>query len=92
MIGVRVFLRFKTTDCKKDLGTVFKQMNKDTKQLFGDLLETNKMRKHRLKLADRIVGDEKEKENNYLKLLKSKITPTTEGMRSLLQPFINTSF
>ncbi|XP_060835698.1 mitochondrial genome maintenance exonuclease 1-like [Rhopalosiphum padi] len=78
MIGIRSSLRFKTTDCKKSLGTVFKQMNKDTKQLFGDLLETNKTRKHRMKLAEKIVGDEKEKENNYLNRLKSKIKPTAE--------------
>lgn len=76
-------LRFKTTDCKKDLGTVFKKMNKDTKLLFGDLLETNKTRKHRLKLADKIVGNEKEKENN-LNRLKSHIKPTMEGTRNLL--------
>lgn len=84
MIGLRASLRFKTTDCKKDLGTVFKQMNRDTKQLFGDLLETSTTRKHRLKLAEKIVGDEKEKENNYLNRLKSKIKPTTEGTRNLL--------
>jgi len=84
MIGIRTLLRFKTTDCKKDLGTVFKKMNKDTKQLFGDLLETNKTRKHRLKLADKIVGDEKEKENNYLNRLKSQIKPTMEGTRNSL--------
>jgi hypothetical protein len=83
MIGIRSSLRFKTTDCKKSLGTLFKQMNKDTKQLFGDLLETNKTRKHRMKLAEKIVGDEKEKENNYLNRLKSKIKPTAEGTRGL---------
>jgi len=84
MTGMRTLLRFKTTDCKKDLGTVFKKMNKDTKLLFGDLLETNKTRKHRLKLADKIVGDEKEKENNYLNQLKSQIKPAMEGTKSLL--------
>jgi len=91
MIGIRTLLCFKSTNCKKDLGTVFKKMNKDTKQLFGNLLETNKTRKHRLKLADKIASDEKEKENNYLNRLKSQIKPTTkEGTRSL--PSINTSF
>lgn len=84
MIGIRTLLRFKTTDCKKDLGTVFKKMNRDTKQLFGDLLETNKTKKQRLKLADKITGDEKGKENNYLNRLKSQITPTMEGTRRLL--------
>ncbi|XP_022181381.1 mitochondrial genome maintenance exonuclease 1-like [Myzus persicae] len=85
MIGIWTLLRFKSTNCKKDLGTVFKKMNKDTKQLFGDLLETNKTRKHRLKLADKIVGDEKEKENNYLNRLKSQIKPTLEdGINSMV--------
>jgi len=84
MIGIRTLLRFKTTDSKKDLGIVFKKMNKDTKQLFGDLLETNKTRKQRLKISDEIAGDKKEKENNYLNRLKSQIKPTMEGTRSLL--------
>lgn len=73
MIGIRCLLRFKTTDSKKNLGTVFKRMNRDTKVLFGDLLETNKTRKKRLELVEKRRIEKEEKENNYLGQLKSKI-------------------
>jgi len=92
MIGIRVSSRFKTTDSKKSLGVVFQKMNQDAKQLFGDLVETNKVRKKRLKIAEKSRDDESEKENNYLSRLKSEIKPaaaTAKGESSLaanLQP------
>lgn len=79
MIGIRCCLRFKTTDSKKDLSTVFKKMNSDTKKLFGDLLETNKVKKKRLKIIDQSRNGVKEKENKYLDELKSKIKSMTKG-------------
>jgi len=75
MIGIHCTLRFKTTDSKKLLGVLFKRMNKDTKQLFGDLLETNKVRKKRLSLVNKNRDENTEKQNNYLGQLKSKIKP-----------------
>lgn len=79
MIGIRSLVRFKTTDVKKNLGDVFKQMNKDNKKLFGDLLETNKIRKKRLKIEDQSLNDKNMNENNYLNQLKSKIKPISKG-------------
>lgn len=79
MIGIRCYLRFKTTDSKKELGTVFKKMNSDTKKLFGDLVETNKVRKKRFKIINRSRDGEMEKENKYLDEIKSKIKPMTKG-------------
>lgn len=79
MIGIRCYARFKTTDSKKKLGTVFKKMNSDTKKLFGDLIETNKVRKKRLKIVDQSRDGEMEKEKKYLDRLKSKIKPLTKG-------------
>jgi len=80
MIGIHCLLRFKTTDSKNPLGVIFKQMNKDTKQLFGDLLETNKVRKKRLSFVEKSRDEEMEKGNNYFNQLKSKIEPTiTKG-------------
>lgn len=79
MIGIRCYLRFKTTDSKKTLGSVFKKMNTDTKQLFGNLLETNKLRKTRLKIVDKGRVDEMKKENKCLDELKSKIKPLIKG-------------
>lgn len=73
MIGIRCLLRFKTTDSKKNLGIVFKKMNRDTKVLFGDLLETHETRKKRLKLIEKRWGEKEGKENNYLSQLKSTI-------------------
>jgi len=80
MIGIYWLLRFKSTDSKNPLGVIFKQMNKDTKQLFGDLLETNKVRKKRLSLIEKSKDEEKKEGNNYLNQLKSKIESTiTKG-------------
>lgn len=76
MIGIRCLLRFKTTDTNKQLGIVFKKMNKDTAKLFGGLLETNKVRKKRLESIDKSQGENMKKENNYLGQLKSKIKST----------------
>lgn len=84
MIGVRVSSRFKTTSSKKGIGFVFQKMNKDNKQLFGDLVETNKMRKKRLEHAQKNRDDNMEKENNY-QLDRSEIKPTTtKGINYLL--------
>lgn len=85
MIGIRASSRFKTTDSKKSLGVVFQKMNQDAKQLFGDLVETNKVRKKRLKIAKKSRDDEWEKENKYLSRLKSEIKPATtaKGQSSL---------
>lgn len=76
MIGIHCSFRFKTTECKT-LGAVLKKMNTDTKQLFGNLLETNAMRKKRLKLTNKSLDDKKGKESNNQ--LKSKIIVPTEG-------------
>lgn len=73
MIGIRRLLRFKTTDSKKNLGIVFKTMNRDTKLLFGDLLDTHETRKKRLKLIEKRRDKKERKENNYLSQLKSTI-------------------
>lgn len=52
-------------------------MNRDTKQLFGDLLETNKMRKKRLKVTDE--NPEVERDNDNIDRLKPKIKPIAKG-------------
>lgn len=87
MIGIHCLLRFKTTDSKNPLGVIFKKMNKDTKQLFGDLLETNKVRKKRLSLIEK--SRDEEKGNNYLNPLKSKIEPTITKGRCIGLSVIN---
>jgi hypothetical protein len=79
MIGIRSLLRFKTTYSKKDLGKIFKNMNRDTKQLFGDLLETNKIRKKRLKSTDGSHAVKVERVNDNVDRLKLKIKPIAKG-------------
>lgn len=79
MNGIRSLLRFKTTYSKNDLGVLFKKMNMDTKKIFGELLETNKIRKKRLSLVDKNRNGAKHIEDFHLDRLKSKIKTTTKG-------------
>lgn len=83
MIGIRCSLRFKTTE-SKNLGTIFKQMNKDTKQLFGDLIETSVEKKNQIKLLNKSLGDKMERESNNLNQPKSKIDSSTKSTFSCL--------
>lgn len=87
MFGIYSSLRFKTSDSKKkDLGILFKKMNMDTKQLFGDLLETNnKTRKKNRKLKVDSRDDGGKNQNNHLKqLLKSNIKPVPKSNTLIL--------
>ncbi|XP_025409790.1 mitochondrial genome maintenance exonuclease 1-like [Sipha flava] len=84
MIGIRSLLRFKTTYSKKDLGKIFKNMNRDTKQLFGDLLETNKIRKKRLKSTDGSHAVKVERVNDNVDRLKLKIKPIAKDSFSMV--------
>lgn len=86
MFGIRAMMRFKTTNAKKDdLGKLFKKMNRDTKQMFGNLLETNKIRKKRLKSIIENRENDVKRNNDYLDRCTSKIKPIEKGNINIIR-------
>ncbi|XP_050442553.1 mitochondrial genome maintenance exonuclease 1-like [Adelges cooleyi] len=74
MKSVRVLFRPVSTESKSDLGVLFKKMNRDSKLMFGDLLETSKIKKKRIYATSRIQTDNKQKNDDFLKNIQSNIS------------------
>ncbi|XP_050523451.1 mitochondrial genome maintenance exonuclease 1 isoform X3 [Daktulosphaira vitifoliae] len=73
MNRINTLFRSKSTNSNNDLGKLLQKMNKDSKLIFGPLLETSKMKKKRLKTANQIIYDLKCQNETFLKKIRSNI-------------------